>query len=288
MGKRKKNRPVFLARSNQGRWRTIVIIATLVIGVAAVLTLNLVGPGQPLVTPAPESHGHPPGRHGGSVVAIDRDNHFHAEAAIEGDGLVRLYLFGRELTEVRPVVARTVCASVRGHDAEGDFALMFRAEPLETDPPGKTSRFAGRLPPTLWRGHHWLVIWSLPIEGARFRFEIELTHTPPDEAVVAKAEKDEDALYAVPKGKYLADDVRRNGTVPASRKYRGKRPSHDEQPAPGERVCPVSRERVDARFVWVIGGNEYRFCCPPCIDEFVAIAKERPDEVKEPDFYRHH
>jgi YHS domain-containing protein len=263
-----------------------VIIVTLVIGVAAVLALNLVGPGQPPATPAPESHGHPPGPHGGSVVAIDRDNHLHAEAAIDG-GLVRLYLFGRELTEVRPVVARTLCAAVRLHDGEGDFALMLRPEPLETDPPGTASRFAGRLSPALWRGHPRLVVWSLPVEEARFRFEIELAHSPLEEAEVARAEADEAALYATPKGKYLADDVRRNGTVPASRKYRGERPSHDDRPAPGERVCPVSRERVDARFVWVIGGKEYRFCCPPCIDEYVATAKERPDEVKEPEFYLH-
>ncbi len=287
MGKRKRGRPGRPARTSNGRWRTISIIATMVIGVATVLALNLIGPGQPPTTPAPESHGHPPGPHGGAVVAIDRDNRFHAEAVLDGAGFVRLYLFGRELTEVRPVVARTVCAAIRGHDEQGDFALMFRPEPLETDPPGTASRFAARLSPALWRGHLRLVVWSVPVEGERFRFEIELTPSPTDEATVAKAEADEAALYAAPKGKYLADDVRTNGMVPASRKYRGERPAHNDRPTPGESVCPVSRARTDARFVWVIGGKEYLFCCPPCIDEFVATAKERPEEVQEPEFYRH-
>lgn len=287
MGKRKKGRTGRPVRKVHGRWRTIAIIATMVSGVAAVLALNLIGPGHQPPTPAPESHGHPPGPHGGAVVAIDRDNRFHAEAASDGAGAVRLYLFGRDLTEVRPVVARTVCAAVRGHDGEGDYALMLRPEPQGTDPPGTASRFAGRLSPSLWRGHLKLMVWSLPVEGERFRFEIELSHSPPEEAAVARAEADETALYAAAKGKYLTDDVRANGTVPASRKYRGERPTHDDRPAPGERVCPVSRARVDARFVWVIGGKEYHFCCPPCIDEFVATAKERPDDVREPDDYRH-
>ena len=284
MGKRKKVRAGPPARKNHGRWRTVSIVATVVVGVATVLALNLIGPGQPpAATPPPESHGHPPGPHGGAVVAIDRENQFHAEAAIDGAGVVRLYLFGRELTEMRPVVARTVC----GHGGEGDFALMLRPEPLESDPPGTASRFAGRLSPSSGRGHLRLLVWSLPVEGERFRFEIELAPSPADEAAVAKAEADEATLYAVPKGKYLAADVQTNGTVPASRKYRGERPAHDDRPAPGERVCPVSRARTDARFVWVIGGRKYHFCCPPCIDEFVATAKERPDEVQEPEFYQH-
>jgi hypothetical protein len=35
----------------------------------------------------------------------------------------------------------------------------------------------------------------------------------------------------------------------------------------------------------VIGGKEYQFCCPPCVDEYVRKAKEKPDEVKPPESY---
>ena len=34
-----------------------------------------------------------------------------------------------------------------------------------------------------------------------------------------------------------------------------------------------------------IGGRTYRFCCPPCVDEFVKTAKEQPGEVREPEDY---
>lgn len=287
MGKRKRGRAGQAARPSPGRWRTISIVATMAIGVATVLALNLIGPGGPAKKPDPESHDHPPGPHGGAVVAIDRDNRFHAEAVFEPGGRLLLYTFGRELSEPRAIPARTVCAAVRGHERTDEYAVMLRPEPQTADPPGTASRFLGRLPPTLLRGHLKLVVWSLPVEGERFRFEIDAAHPPQAAAAAERAEAEEAALYSIPGGKYSAEDVRANGSEGATRKYRGERPAHDENPAPGERVCPVSRTRADPRFVWIIGGREYRFCCPPCIDEFVAAAKERPDEVREPDFYRH-
>lgn len=287
MGKRKPRRDRRPPDPRRGRWRTAGIVLTMVLGVAVVLAVNLLGTGRRAKENDTAPHDHPPGPHGGAVVVIDRENRFHAEAVYDGGGRVRLYTFGRELTDVRPVAAGTICAAVRGHAGEDEFAVMLRPEPQDSDPPGTASRFAGRLPPALWRGHLTLVVWSLPVEGERFRFEVPLSHPPPEEGVVVRAEADEAALYATPKGKYSAEDVRANGSVPASRKYRGERPAHDDRPAAGERVCPVTRVKADARFVWVVGGREYRFCCPPCIDEFVTAARERPDEVKEPDVYRH-
>ncbi len=221
------------------------------------------------------------------VVAIDKENRFHAEAAFDPGGRVRLYTFGRELTEVRPVAARTVCAAVRGHDGADEYAVMLRPEPQDTDPPGTASRFVGRLPPAMWRDHLRLVVWSLLIDGDRFLFEIDASGLPPDPTLTERAAAVEAALYSNPGGKYREEDIRANGAAAASRKYRGERPAHNDKPVAGERVCPVTRSRGDPRFVWLIGGREYRFCCPPCIDEFVATAKERPDEVREPDFYRH-
>lgn len=248
--------------------------------------MNLVGLGRPVAEENVAPHGHPPGPHGGTVVAIDRENRFHAEAVFEPGGRVRLYTFARELTEARPVAARTICAAVRGHDAADEYAVMLVAEPQESDPSGAASRFAGRFPPAAWQEHVTLVVWSLPVEGERFRFEICSANTTPDAATVARAEAAEAALYSTPAGKYVAEDVRANGATPASRKYRGVRPTHDHRVRSGERVCPVSGALPDARLTWIVGGKEYRFCCPPCIDEFVTAARERPDEVKEPEFYR--
>ncbi|MBY0455908.1 MAG: hypothetical protein K2V38_01075 [Gemmataceae bacterium] len=287
MAKRRPRRLVGRHDPGRGRRRAVVFVAALALGVVAVFAILHLGPRRPREAVEDGPHDHPLGPHGGAVVAIDRDNRFHAEAVFEPDGWVRLYTLGRALTDVRPVVARTVCAAVRGHGGEHEFAVMLRPEPQQADPPGTASRFRGRLPPALWRGHLSLVVWSLPVDGARFRFEIALSDALPAEAVVAQAEAEEAALFATPKGKYAPEDIRANGEAPASRKFRGQRPAHDDRPAPGERVCPVTRAKADARFVWVVGRQEYRFCCPPCIDDFVRAAKDRPDEVQEPEAYRH-
>jgi YHS domain-containing protein len=60
---------------------------------------------------------------------------------------------------------------------------------------------------------------------------------------------------------------------------------HDRFPAIGTRLCPISGTKADARFSWVIGGRRYQFCCPPCIEEFVQQAKQRPETIRPPQDY---
>ncbi len=45
---------------------------------------------------------------------------------------------------------------------------------------------------------------------------------------------------------------------------------HQAAPADGNTVCPVSGEPVskDTNFTYTYKGTVYRFCCPPCIEEF--------------------
>ena len=44
--------------------------------------------------------------------------------------------------------------------------------------------------------------------------------------------------------------------------------------------------KANPLFTWFIGGKPYEFCCPPCVDEFLQRAKERPGEIKDPDAYK--
>jgi len=53
-------------------------------------------------------------------------------------------------------------------------------------------------------------------------------------------------------------------------------------PKKGDRICPISKTKANPTFVWIVGGKSYTFCCPPCIDEFVKTAKEKPDRIKDP------
>jgi hypothetical protein len=236
--------------------------------------------------PTDGAHDHPPGPHGGAIVVVGRENRFHAEAVFEKTGAVRLYTYGEDESRVLPVEAQPVTAAVRKQGDLAEFVVHLTPEPQPGDPPGKTSRFVGRLPQALPHGRLELVVPALVIAGDRYWFVIPAGadwHPNPMPAKVT--EEEERKLYLTPGGKYTADDIRANGGVTASQKFTGLQAEHDAKPKPGDRICPVSLTKASPKFAWVIGGKEYLFCCPPCVDEFVRKAKEKPDEVKPPDSY---
>lgn len=233
-----------------------------------------------------EGHDHPPGPHGGTVVAVGRENRFHVEAVFERGGQVRVYTYGEDETQVYPVEAVAVPAVVKRVDDRTEFNLRLSPEPQPGDPPGKASRFIGRLPQEIDGGQVELVVPAMSFGGERHWFSVksegEWHRDPMPEKVTAEEER---KLYLTPGGKYTQADITANGGVTASEKFKGLRAEHDAKPKPGDRICPVSRSKANPKFAWVIGGKEYLFCCPPCVDEFVRKAKEKPDEVKPPDSF---
>jgi YHS domain-containing protein len=54
---------------------------------------------------------------------------------------------------------------------------------------------------------------------------------------------------------------------------------------PGDKICPISKTKANEQFAWVIDGKNYTFCCPPCIDEYVKLAKEQPEALESPDSF---
>ena len=92
-------------------------------------------------------------------------------------------------------------------------------------------------------------------------------------------------LYLTPAGMFTADDIRANGSQTASQKYPHFRSAHDPHPAAGDAICPITGTKANAECTWVIGGQTYSFCCPPCIDEFVKLAKEQPEKIRPPADY---
>jgi YHS domain-containing protein len=103
---------------------------------------------------------------------------------------------------------------------------------------------------------------------------------------VAAAQQRE--LYLAPGGTYTLTDIDANGRLSASQKYRGFQARHDSDPKSGDRLCPVTRTKASAECTWIVAGQEYQFCCPPCIDEFVRLAKDQPEQVQPPDAYVKH
>jgi hypothetical protein len=103
-----------------------------------------------------------------------------------------------------------------------------------------------------------------------------------DRQLSGEAERE---LYLTPEGKYTRADIAENGSRLPSERYRAFQARHDFNPVPGDRLCPISRTKANSECTWIINGEKYEFCCPPCIDELVRLAKERPQELNSPAAY---
>lgn len=92
-------------------------------------------------------------------------------------------------------------------------------------------------------------------------------------------------LYLTPGGIYMEADIRANGNQLPAQKFRGIKVSHDLKPKAGDRICPITLTKANPGYTWVVGGKEYQFCCPPCVEEFVTQAKTSPAGIKSPEEY---
>ena len=284
---RKQNRPRTDGTPTR-RWPRVLAVVggvLLALTVAVLVCLHFVfdalGPRH-----THQDHDHPPGPHGGTMVAVGGENHYHAEAVFERAGWVRLYTYGEDETQIYPTDARPVPATVRRPADATEFSILLSPEPQPGDPPGTASRFGGRLPRELDGGRIELVVPGMTFGGGRHRVAVKSEgewHNDP--AAEQAATEEERKLYLTPSGKYTEADIRANGGGTASEKFKGVKAEHDDAPKPGDRICPVSRTKANPKFAWVVGGKEYLFCCPPCVDEFVRWAKQNPDAVRPPEEY---
>ncbi len=235
-----------------------------------------------------EAHGHKPGAHGGILVSLGQDS-YHAEAVFEKGGLVRLYMLGKEEARVQEVDVQELTAYLTEEGVNESDKMTFRAEPQQGDTKGKTSLFVANLPKDLVGKKVQVTVNNINVNGERFRiaFSNERKDDHAGAEMPAKKESDEErALFLTPGGAYTAADIEANGKTVPTVKYKGIRAQHDDNPKAGEKICPISKTKANPKFTWVIGGKTYEFCCIPCIEEFVALAKEKPGEIKDPETYR--
>jgi YHS domain-containing protein len=241
-------------------------------------------PDKPLAGLQSPEHAHKAGAHGGLIAEIGRDN-YHAEAIFAKDGIVKIYTLGKDESRVQHVETQTLEAYARAEGEMEDVQVDLFPLRQKMDPPDKVALFRGKLPAELWGKTVTLTV-PITVNGEAFRFRIrskaadgdahsEESSPMPTRASSAK----EKQLYLTPGGKYTADDIAANGSLTASEKFKGIAAKHDRKPQPGDRICPISMTKANPKFTWVINGQAYQFCCPPCVDEFVQLAKEKPDEV---------
>lgn len=232
-----------------------------------------------------EEHPHKPGTHGGIIIPIGSDS-YHAEAVIEAGGDFRLLMLQKDETRILEVERQSPKAYVKAVGDPSAIPVELSADPQEGDAEDKTSQFVGKLPASLQGKQLDVTIPSLRIGGERFRIGFTTVTESHVRGMPASLPADEERqLYLTPGGKYTEADIKANGSVTASEKFKGIISKHDAKPKPGDRLCPISMTKANPEFTWVIDGQPYQFCCPPCVDEFVKSAKEQPESLMPPDTY---
>lgn len=218
---------------------------------------------------------------------------YHIEAQIDRQGRIVLYIYGAKEKQLFPI---PVTASDAGMEAsaviigDGSESLSVTARPVATDPPGMTSRFVAELGRTVETMQVGLSL-TIPIEGRSYRLQWRPEHLIPAaqlaDASMPAAVGDAEAqkLFLTPGGLYTEADIKANGSQTATQKYGSQMSQHNAHPKPGDQLCPISETVANQKFSWIIGGKKYLFCCPPCIEEFVKRAKEKPTSIKKPESY---
>lgn len=232
-----------------------------------------------------EEHGHKEGANGGIIVPVGRDS-YHAEAIFDKAGPVRLFMLGKDETKIQEVDAQTLTAFVKEEGASEFVEFHLQPKPQPGDTQGTTSLFVGVLPAELRGKVVEVTVPTINVKGERFRFGFKsVAEKHGDDMPDKVAGEEERKLYLTPGGKYTEADIKANGGVTASQKYKGAMAKHDMKPKSGDKICPITETKANPKFIWVIGGSKYEFCCPPCVDEFVKLAKEHPEEIKDPKDY---
>lgn len=235
---------------------------------------------------AEDEHAHKPGANGGIIVPIGRDS-YHAEAVFEKQGALRLYMLGKDEGRVQEVERQSLTAYVKPVGGAETLPLALEAEPQDGDSADKTSRFKGTLPESLQGQAVEVTIPNLRINGERFRlgFPSVIANHVADAMPPSMADDESRKLFLVSAGKYTAADIAANGNQTGNQKFRGFVPTHDLKPKTGDKICPITLTKANPKCTWIVDGKTYEFCCPPCVEEFVKLAKEQPGEIKDPAEY---
>lgn len=227
---------------------------------------------------------------------IQAAGNFHVEAQLDRTGTVLFYIYGTTEKEMLPIPTMEAEAGMEAQAVlvgEDSMTISLKPKPFSTDPKYHSSRFVGRFARRLDQQEVGLNL-SVPIEGRTYRLQwrpenlrMGMLRAAHSETVMPQAASMDEAqkLFLTPGGLYTSADIAANDATTAAEKYKGLMAQHNMSPAPGSPICPITETASDKRFKWIVGGKDYLFCCPPCIEEFVKRAKVRPESVNPPDSY---
>lgn len=228
-------------------------------------------------------------KHGGMLQSVGS---YHVEMAQQEEGVVSVYFLGEAIQSPAPVPFEGLELEVRATSDVSYQTVVLKPTPLPNEPAGLSSRFQGKLPESVV-GEPLAARLLLRLNSRNYwvRFSEEGSH--PDEATASgseptmpapKPESVQNDLFLKPGGLYSQADIDRNGGTPTE-VYKGFRSVHNRNPKKGDLLCPITSTVANKKLTWFVDGKAYFFCCPPCIEEFVSQAKEKPKSIQEPDFF---
>lgn len=233
-----------------------------------------------------EAHQHALDARAGEFVALGGDR-YHVEVLFTSDGMLKLYTLQRDARQPLQVPMQTLTAYLTPDGSLEAWEVLLNPRPQQGDPPGGTSRFGGTLPEAIAGQPLRVSIPGLAIGRQRFHLAFGRRAASAQMPLPVGAEEERE-LYLTAGGKYTVDDIAANGRAVPSQVFRGFQARHDHDPQPGDQLCPISRTKANPQCRWVVGSRAYEFCCPPCIDEFVRLAKEQPEKALPPEDYVQH
>lgn len=233
-----------------------------------------------------DGHDHGAGTHGGLIVSLGRDS-YHVEAIVTGSRELRLYTLGANESRVVDIEVQDLTAYVKARGGEHTTNITLKPHRQPGDAEGRASLFVGELPESLAGGSLEVTVPNITIEGERFRlgFTTESKANEPEHNASGHSNAAGGELYLTPGGLYTQADIEANGNQTAANKFVGFQAVHNHKPQVGDRICPITLTKANSKCSWIVGGKTYEFCCPPCVDEFVTLAKNHPEKIQEPDHY---
>jgi hypothetical protein len=260
------------------------------VSIGAMLWLNKIGENHTPTSSgasAPAAEGHMETKiHSANIQSFGNN---HVEAALAQSGKLTIHFYGTEEKQLEPMDIAIPPEASLLPTGEDPMPLEISPVPYPGELEGMSSRFVGET--TLRLGSVGLTL-TIPYQGRTYRVQWRPENLAPGaveggDASMPQAVGSDEArkLFLTPGGKYTQADIEANGKTTATAKYGSKMSMHNAHPRAGDSLCPITDTVANPRFIWIIDGKKYSFCCPPCIEEFVRKAKETPETIKSPESY---
>lgn len=275
-----------------GQRSTVVmaVLAVVSIGVGVGLS-SLLASGTRVRTAPPKTFGLQR-KHGGHV---ERVGERFMEATIQKGGALHVSFLDNDESTLFPIQATELIAQAQSiHQDIQVSTFTLKGQPTASEAPGTASTFTGKLPDDV-SDHAITLSINVPMDGKTYRLTFNQNRHADDvkKPIMAKmlpsgkivmpeglAPAAERRLFLTPGGPYTQKDIEQNRNLVPSVKFAGFEASHNMNPQPGDRICPITKTKINPIISWVIGGHRYGFCCPPCIGDYLAKVKKNPKELK--------